>query len=279
MEKLKAGVIGLGRIGGGVAVSLTKSGTSPLCYDVVPDAYEKWKPYLKGQVKTIKKLGVCDVVMIAVFDAKQCMGVLEGVDGLLENMKPGSAIVILSTVSVEDIRNMYRLCKEKGIYLLDSGVSPGQLSEHNGLIALTGGDEDAITFAMPVLKDWAKEVVYCGGSGAGMAAKLARNIITFASWRITTEAARMAVKMGVKPQALVEGLLACDSQQPALYYNLIMKRAEDENFQLSESAANYLIPYIKKDLGSALQAAQEAEVSMPVTEKVLELIEDTVSNC
>ena len=82
----------------------------------------------------------------------------------------------------------------------------------------------------------------------GMAAKLARNMITFDSWRVTTEAARMAVKMGVKPQALVDGLLACDRQQPDLYYNLIIKRASDENFNLSPGASSYLIPYMQKDL-------------------------------
>ena len=78
-------------------------------------------------------------------------------------MKPGSAIVILSTVGIDDIKNMYRMCKEKGIYLLDSGVSPGQLSDQNGLIALTGGDDEGIEMAMPVLQDWAKEVIHCGG--------------------------------------------------------------------------------------------------------------------
>ncbi len=278
MNEKKAGVIGLGRIGGGVAVSLTKSGRIPVCYDVVEDAYAKWAPHLTGQAKSLKELGDCDVVMIAVFDAKQCMSVLEGEEGLLANMKPGSAIVILSTVGIDDIKNMYRMCKEKGIYLLDSGVSPGQLSDQNGLIALTGGDDEGIEMAMPVLQDWAKEVIHCGGSGAGMAAKLARNMITFDSWRVTTEAARMAVKMGVKPQALVDGLLACDRQQPDLYYNLIIKRASDENFNLSPGASSYLIPYMQKDLKSALEAAKAVGAAAPVTEQVLELVEDTVSN-
>ena len=66
MNEKKAGVIGLGRIGGGVAVSLTKSGRIPVCYDVVEDAYAKWAPHLTGQAKSLKELGDCDVVMIAV---------------------------------------------------------------------------------------------------------------------------------------------------------------------------------------------------------------------
>ena len=87
MNEKKAGVIGLGRIGGGVAVSLTKSGRIPVCYDVVEDAYAKWAPHLTGQAKSLKELGDCDVVMIAVFDAKavyECSGGRGGAAGEYE---------------------------------------------------------------------------------------------------------------------------------------------------------------------------------------------------
>lgn len=88
--------------------------------------------------------------------------------------------------------------------VLDCGVTPGDQAAHNGMVAMVGGDDDSVRRAMPVLADFAKKVVHCGPLGAGMATKIARNVLTYGSWRAAHEAAALAEAAGVDPRVLID---------------------------------------------------------------------------
>ncbi|MET0698890.1 MAG: NAD(P)-binding domain-containing protein, partial [Mycobacterium sp.] len=185
----RAGVIGLGMIGGGVAVSLARRGRTPLVFDVRPDAADDLAGVPRQASSAADVARDSDVVLLAVVNAAQVREVLRADDGVLAGAHPGLIVVLLSTLAVPDVHELADECREFGVSLLDCGVTPGDQAANNGLVAMVGGDDCTVRRAMPVLDDFAKRVVHCGPLGAGMATKIARNVITYGTWRAVQEAA------------------------------------------------------------------------------------------
>ncbi|MGO4760840.1 NAD(P)-binding domain-containing protein, partial [Streptomyces sp. 2MCAF27] len=88
-DRLRAGVVGLGMIGGGVAVSLARRGRVPAVCDIRPDAATRLAgvPEVLGSPAEVARDS--DVVMVAVVDAEQAREVIGGEKGLLSAAHPG----------------------------------------------------------------------------------------------------------------------------------------------------------------------------------------------
>ena len=100
-DNLRAGVIGLGKIGGGIAASLVRSGRIPAVYDVVEDAYKNHEG-VPEQLKSAAEVARnSDVIMIAVFNAQQAKSVIADEGGILEGAHSGLVVVLTSTVTVD----------------------------------------------------------------------------------------------------------------------------------------------------------------------------------
>ncbi len=203
----RVGVIGLGMIGGGVAVSLVTSGRPPSAvFDVRPDATDGLDGVPAPTGSPAAVAAASDVVLVAVVDEGQARDVLSGPEGVLSAAHNGLVVVLLSTVSVSAVRDLGSLCAEHGVPLLDAGVTGGMAASKNGLVVMVGGPDDAIEKALPVLEDFGKAVVHTGPLGTGMAAKLARNLITYGQWSLVREAAGVAAAAGVPLTSLIRVL-------------------------------------------------------------------------
>src|SRR5690606_36490847 len=173
---------------------------------------------------------------------------------------PGLTVVLLSTVALPVVHELDRLCAEHEVAFLDCGVTPGDKAAENGMVAILGGADDAVTTALPVLRDWAKKVVHCGPLGAGMATKIARNVVTYGSWRTVTEAAALAAAAGVEPAKLAEVIESADPQGRTLLQLLHMRGG---NGELPEAIGRQIQPLMSKDLAAARDLAIELGVDTP----------------
>ncbi len=258
----QVGIIGLGMIGGGVAVSLVRSGITPTAvYDIRPDASEKLEG-VPAQVATPAEVGrLSDIVMLAVVNTAQARDVLSSEHGLLSTTREGTIIVLLSTVSMQDLRELSGLCESHGAVLLDAGVTGGTKAAENGLVVMLGGSDDVVERAMPALNGFAKAVVHCGPSGTGMVTKLARNAITYGQWALIHEATALAQVGGVAPDRLLKALVEGDD--PGTDRLNLLKGAV-AGYKTPEErvvSADYLA---QKDLGAAQDFAAEMGVETPL---------------
>src|ERR1700677_4541096 len=96
---LKAGVIGLGQIGGFVASGLAASKLLAAVYDVRSDAADKLEGVPALSARPAEVARVADVIFIAVVSADQAREALAGPGGVFEQARPGMEIVLQSTVS------------------------------------------------------------------------------------------------------------------------------------------------------------------------------------
>lgn len=269
---LRAGVVGLGMIGGGVAVSLEARGRIPVVHDIRSEAAEELG--LPLSVRTPAEVAeVSDVVLIAVVDAAQVRQVLRGTDGVLAGARAGLVVVLLSTLSVSEVLDIAEECRTLGVDVLDCGVTPGDQAAHNGMVAMVGGADHIVHRAMPVLEDFAKRVVHCGPLGAGMATKLARNVITYGNWRVAHEAAELARGAGVDPQTLMEVVEEADPQG-AMLFNWLRHRTTAP--EIVEQAGPRVLNLMTKDLDAARELADEVGADVPVVQATRELAADTL---
>ena len=260
-----AGVIGLGMIGGGVAVSLATSGRpAAAVFDVRPEVAEGLAGVPTPVGSPAEVAAAADVVLVAVNTAAQAHAVLEGEGGLLGAARPGTIVVLLSTVTMEQVRTLAARCAEHDVTLLDAGVTGGSVAAQNGLVTMVGGPDDAVATAMPVLQDFSRNVVHCGPLGAGMATKLARNSITYSMWAAVREATGMAAAAGVDPSKLLEVMrTADDSVRPSLHLELLVA-----NYRIGQEQADWAVDLAEKDLAAAQELAAEVDVETPIVDVV-----------
>ena len=264
-DELRTGVVGLGMIGGGVAVSLAKGGRpAAAVYDVRSEAADGLEGVPAPVSSPAAVAESSDVVLVAVNTAQQAHEVLAGESGLLSAAKAGTIVVLLSTVTLEAVRTLSALCEEHDVILLDAGVTGGTVAAQNGLVTMVGGPDDAVQRALPVLEAFSKNVVHCGPLGAGMATKLARNAITYAMWAAVREATSLAASAGVDPAKLLEVMqTADDSVKPTLHLELLVA-----DYKIGEEQAEWAIGLADKDLDAAQELAAEVGVEVPITDVV-----------
>jgi 3-hydroxyisobutyrate dehydrogenase-like beta-hydroxyacid dehydrogenase len=252
----RAGVIGLGAIGGGVAVSLARNGRIPAVYDIRPDAADGLPGVPAPGLSPAQVARDSDVVLLAVVDADQARQVLFTDDGVLSAAHPGLIVVLLSTVAVPVVYELAEACALHGVELLDCGVTQ---AKPDGLVAMLGGGDATVAAALPVLSDFAKDVVHCGPLGAGMATKIARNVITYGTWRAVHEAAMLVESAGVDPHKLITAVEEADPDGTTLFSWLRNRLSAEEDIRA-------MVPQVRRLMDKDLAAAQElaARSDLPV---------------
>jgi 3-hydroxyisobutyrate dehydrogenase len=261
----KAGVIGLGVIGSGVALCLARAGLLGAVYDVRKDASEGLQgvPALAPSAAEVARQ--CDVVLIAVIDAKQTIDVLSGPGGILSQARPGLDVVLLATVSMTDLARIRALTDAAGVGLVDSGVTGGPKARQNGMVCLVGADAESFERVRPVLQGFAKSVALMGGPGAGMAAKIARNVIVYGCLRAGYEGAMLARAAGVDVRQLTQVIE--DSSDGVGGPMMMMGRPKDPATDEDEAKLREAtVGLMNKDLDAALELGKTFNVALPLVE-------------
>lgn len=257
----RSGVIGLGQIGGGVATCLVRAGLLEAVYDVRPDAAARLggMPFMAASPAELASQ--CDVILIAVISAQQVHDVLSGPSGILSAARPGLNIVLLSTISVRDLAAIRQVTDAAGVGLIDCGVTGGPgAAANNGLICFVGAADEHLAEVLPTLEGFALQVAHMGGPGAGMAAKIARNVIVYASWRAGYEGAQLASAAGIDVVQFARAIEASSVGGPTTWLTRPDPAVDGDERELREATLGLL----RKDLGAALELGDALDVDMPM---------------
>ncbi len=215
-DGLAVGVIGLGTIGGGIALSLARRGRVPATFDVRREAALGLEAVPNSLGSPAEVAAVSDVVFISVVDAAQVRSVVTGPHGVASGGHEGLVVLVTATIPVGIIRDIAESCKSGGITVLDCGVNLGSRAAENGLLLFVGGPDEVIRQIRPVLDDVATRVMHCGPLGTGMATKLGCQVVTAGRWRAVHEAVELAAAAGVDPATLVAAVEASDPDGTSL---------------------------------------------------------------
>jgi 3-hydroxyisobutyrate dehydrogenase-like beta-hydroxyacid dehydrogenase len=264
---MRIGFIGLGNMGGPMALNLIKAGHSLVVNDIRRQMAE---PHLSAGAKWAETAAdvarEAELVLTSLPGPKEveevCLG---GENGIIHGIHQNSVYADLSTNSPTVVRRLHATFAEKGIAMLDAPVSGGIPGARAATLSvMVGGDESVYNRIKPALDGIGDKVAYIGEIGAGSVAKLVHNMIAICSNQILAEAFTMGVKAGVPPQALLTAV------QNGAYGQGMQLRATMPKmiFRGNFDRVTFALKLARKDLGLATELARENGVPMPLANMV-----------
>jgi 3-hydroxyisobutyrate dehydrogenase len=146
-----------------------------------------------------------DAVISMVRDVPQTEEVVFGKNGLWEGAKKGSIIILSSTIGPDYPRKLYARGKEKGIRVIDVGMTkqtPG--NEIGQFTLMVSGDDDAIEKCWPAFEAMGRKIFRSGKIGNGQAYKLVNNMVAFNMGTVIHECLNMGLKAGLDMKMMLE---------------------------------------------------------------------------
>lgn len=181
---MEIGVIGMGKMGIGIALRLARGGHEVAVYDKDSEKSQEAEEHGIDIAESVEELAGSlsspKVVWIMVPQGKAVEETINTLSGYL-----GQGDIIIdggNSYYKESIERAERL-KEKGIYFLDVGTSGGIWGEEEGYCLMVGGNIAAFSIADPLFRTLApkmdKGYGYVGTSGAGHFVKMVHNGIEY----------------------------------------------------------------------------------------------------
>jgi 3-hydroxyisobutyrate dehydrogenase-like beta-hydroxyacid dehydrogenase len=275
---LKAGVVGLGQMGGGAAVCLARAGRPLTVYDVNPQAALKWEdgnlvPPVAANCAAVARAS--DVVIVLVVDAEQVRSVLSGSDGLFAGAHPDLVIVIASTISLDALTKMREAGKAAGVTIVDCGVSspPGGHTRKR-IIGMVGAEPEVFDRIREVLDDFTQAALLMGPPGAGMATKVVRNMMYYSTWLAASQARLLAESAGVDigKMGIINGLSEADASGPTMWLQSAASRNAIPG--ASQTTYEHVLNVMLKDLGAAAELAKVHGLELPLIGLMCEKAEE-----
>lgn len=256
---MKAGVIGLGDMGSGLAKNLIANGFETSGFDVSDARMAQFAGL--GGVSCADAGGVgrhADIVFVMVMNGDQAKQVILGDDGLVAHMAEGGIIILTATIRPSDAREIGEALADTGIRMIDSPVSGGFPGAQNGtLTMMAAAPEDLMAAARPIMEAVSGTIHHVDkGPGEGQVMKSCLQSIIGSIFSATFEAAALAARAGVSGQALFDVVTTsgagCGITKTALE-NII-----DRKFEGTGSG----IGTMHKDLTISLDMAEELGVPL-----------------
>jgi 3-hydroxyisobutyrate dehydrogenase-like beta-hydroxyacid dehydrogenase len=258
---MRIGFIGLGNMGGPMALNLIKAGHTLIVHDVRREAAA---PHLQQGAKWADSPQAVaresELVLTSLPGPKDVEAVALGAGGIIHGAVAGTIYADLSTGSPTMMRRLHAAFKAKGVHVLDAPVSGGVIGAQRGTLqVMVGGEEPIYNEVKDVLTGIGK-VGYMGPIGAGTIAKLVHNMISIATRGLIAEGFTLGVKAGVKPEALLEAIRGASYGQGYMLSHML----PDVIFKGDFDTVRFALKLARKDIGLATELAREFDVPMPM---------------
>ncbi len=263
-SKAKVGLIGLGLMGQPIGMNLLKAGHTLTVWNRTSSRADSLVA-LGAKLATSPKevAAASDVLLTIVSDPPALESILWGADGkesgALAGLKPGSTYIDSSTVSPALARKIAAACAERGVRFLDAPVTGGDWGAKKGeLIFMVGGDAGTLKSVEPILGVLGKRWFHLGPNGAGQTIKLAMNMILALQVDALAEALALVTRAGLKGEDLVEVMQSSMARSGVL-------DVKAPNLLKGEYKPSFPLRLMHKDLGLALELANQIGVALPAT--------------
>jgi 3-hydroxyisobutyrate dehydrogenase len=261
------GVIGLGNMGRGMALTLLRKGFKVVGTDVSPAIREALAQEGVAVKESIGEVvAECDIVILSLPTAAIVEEVVAGPKGVVANAKQGLLVVDTSTSHPDTTRRLAKKLNAAGMQMLDAPVSGGPKGAITGTMAMViGGSAADLARAEPVLAAMTAKRVHVGDSGAGHVAKIANNLFAAAHLLIAGEVTRMAEQAGVSTEQLLQGINAGSGRSfitEHSYPTWIMNGKFDSGFTMK---------LMRKDVRLSEELISALALDLPLAAKVAEL--------
>ena len=263
---MRIGFIGLGNMGGPMAVNLVKAGHDVVAFDMSATAIENVVASgAKRAAATLDAARDVDVVVTMLPAGQHVRQVYLGSTGLLAHIKPGTLLIDSSTIDVATARDVHTAAKLVDAAFVDAPVSGGVGGATAGTLTfMVGGETEAFDRAKPLLEKMGKNIFHAGGAGNGQAAKICNNMLLAISMIGTCEAFVLAEKLGLSHETLYKISSTASGQCWSMTSYCPVPGPVPASPANRDYQAGFTAAMMLKDLKLSQNAAQAAGAATPL---------------
>ncbi len=257
---MKVAFIGMGTMGVPMAMNILKSGHAVTVHNRTRDREVPVAEAGADRAASPQEAATgAEVVVVCVSDTPDVEAVILGEKGVMHGASPGSLVVDMSTISPSVTKTIEKQLGGKGIKMLDAPVSGGSEGAQKGtLTIMVGGEPEDFKKALPILDAMGSTITHIGPIGAGQLTKAINQILISGTYLSMAEGLTLGIKAGLDMEKVVSALSggAAGSWVLSNRANNVIKNAYPLGFR---------VRLHRKDVGIALSAAREMEITLPCT--------------
>ena len=200
------GFIGLGNMGGPMALNLAKNGFALVIHDIDRAKVEPLRARgakVAGSPEEVSAATQRTIVMVET--TAQAESVIAGERGVIRSAKPGHIVICMSTIDPFAAKRLGEQLGARGVAMLDAPVSGGTVRAKSGeLSIIAGGPLETFDACGDLFKAMGANIFHVGGLGQGLAMKLVNNMLGQVALVAIAEALIVGVKAGLDPQTIYD---------------------------------------------------------------------------
>ena len=256
----KAGLVGLGAMGAGIAAPLRHTGWEMLVCAARPGAAAAFAEQGGVAWDTPAQVAAeCELLVSVVVNAEQTEAVLFGEAGAAAAMKPGSVFVMCSTVDPNRSIALEERLGAAGIHYVDAPISGGAAKAASGqMTMMSSAKPEAYARADALLEAMAGKVYRLGDrAGAGRKVKIINQLLAGVHIAAAAEAMALGLREGVAADALYE-VITHSAGNSWMFENRMAHVLAGDYTPLSA------VDIFVKDLGLVLDTARASKFPLPL---------------
>ncbi|MBI2312313.1 MAG: NAD(P)-dependent oxidoreductase [Betaproteobacteria bacterium] len=256
---MNVGFIGLGAMGRPMALHLLKGGHPLGVYARRPESARPLEEAgAKAYGSPAELAAACDAVFTIVTTTRDVEQVVLGERGIAEGARPGTVVVVMSTIDPAASRRIAEELERRGVEMLDAPVSGGEIGAMAGTLSImVGGKPEVFERIRPLLECMGKTIVRIGESGAGQVAKMCTQLAIVATLQGIAEAVTLANAAGVDASKVLDALEKGAAASHLL--ELMGRRMVNRDFAPGVEARLH-----HKDAQLVLECARDAGLALPL---------------
>jgi 3-hydroxyisobutyrate dehydrogenase len=260
----RIGFVGLGNMGGGMALNLVKAGHEVVAFDLAEPALARARDGGCAIAESAAEAAAKVDAVVTMLPAGKHVASVYG-EQIFGAVKPGTLLIDCSTIDVATARAVIAQAAERGFEMVDAPVSGGIAAANGGTLTfMVGGTDVAFARAEPILARMGKAVIHAGDAGAGQAAKICNNMILGSQMIATCEALAMAVRLGLDPRKFYDIASKASGQSWSLTSYCPLPGVGPESPADRGYEGGFAAALMLKDLKLAMQAAQGVDAAVPM---------------
>jgi 3-hydroxyisobutyrate dehydrogenase-like beta-hydroxyacid dehydrogenase len=271
-EQIRIGFVGTGIMGRHMACRLAEKGHRVRAWNRTPEKAERLASFGVDVDATAADVARdADVLICMLSSGPVCDDVLLERGSVVASMRPGSTLIVMSSIPVDTARRHAEVAKARGVDYLDAPVSGGEKGAEAGKLAImVGGDVEVFERSRPLLEAMGRPV-RVGPTGTGQLAKLVNQMMVASTIAAVAEALLFAERGGADPAKVREALLGGFADSTIL-------RVHGQRMIAGDFVPGGTAKYQIKDTGTALALSRSLGLELPILELVDRLYTDMVDH-